>query len=116
MSFSFACRYNSTYFGIDTREFIYVKLQSLYGERGSAVVGHCDGLYLHTSQINTAPVLIDASARQLVNLPAHMTPTVEEILGDPEAIKAIKDGRVGYTIYEYESHGRKCYSIRFVDL
>ena len=30
-------------------------------------------------------------------------------------IQAIKDGKVGYTIYEYESHGKKCYNITFVD-
>ena len=45
-----------------------------------------------------------------------MTETAREILADSEAVEAIKNGKVGYTIYEYESHGKKCYSISFVDL
>ena len=27
----------------------------------------------------------------------------------------IKNGKVGYTIYDYDSHGKKCYSIHWVD-
>ena len=50
------------------------------------------------------------------NLPSHTAETVHEILADDEAVQTIKDGKVGYTIYEYESHGKKCYSISFVDL
>ena len=33
-----------------------------------------------------------------------------------QAVETIKNGKVGYTIYEYESRDKKCYSISFVDL
>ena len=32
-----------------------------------------------------------------------------------DAVDAIKANKVGYTIYEYESHAKKCYGITFVD-
>jgi hypothetical protein len=50
-----------------------------------------------------------------VNLPQFTGDTVREILADADAVQAIKDGKVGYTIYEYESHAKKCYGITFVD-
>lgn len=116
---SFASKFNKTTFGIDTTNFPYVKLADIYRskeEGGKDVVHPINGLYVHKSQLGDSPVLIDEKAQKLVNLPSHMAETVREILQDTEAVEAIKDGKVGYTIYEYESHGKKCYSISFVDL
>lgn len=116
---SFASKFNKTTFGIDTTNFAYIKLADIYNSKengGKDVVHPINGLYVHKSQLGDSPVLIDEKAQQLVNLPSHMAETVREILQDSEAVDAIKDGKVGYTIYEYESHGKKCYSISFVDL
>lgn len=116
---SFASKFNKTTFGIDTTNFPYVKLADIYRskeEGGKDVVHTINGLYVHKSQLGDSPVLIDAQAQRLVNLPSHMAETVREILQDTEAVDAIKDNKVGYTIYEYESHGKQCYSISFVDL
>ena len=110
---SFASKFNKTTFGIDTTNFAYIKLVDMYNSAengGKDVIHPINGMYVHKSQ------LIDEKAQRLVNLPAHMAETVREILQDSEAVDAIKDGKVGYTIYEYESHGKKCYSISFVDL
>ena len=46
----------------------------------------------------------------------HYAKALARSTADDEAVQTIKDGKVGYTIYEYESHGKKCYSISFVDL
>jgi hypothetical protein len=116
---SFASKFNKTTFGIDTTEFQYIKLADIFNsenEGGKDVIHNINGLYVHKSQLGDSPVIIDEKNKRLGNLPSHTAETVREILADDEAVQTIKDGKVGYTIYEYESHGKKCYSISFVDL
>ena len=116
---SFASKFNKTTFGIDTTDFKYTKLADIFNsenEGGKDVIHNINGLYVHKSQLGDSPVIIDEKNKRLVNLPTHTAETVREILADDEAVQTIKDGKVGYTIYEYESHGKKCYSISFVDL
>lgn len=116
---SFASKFNKTTFGIDTTDFQYIKLADIFNsenEGGKDVIHNINGLYVHKSQLGDSPVIIDEKNKRLVNLPGHTAETVREILADDEAAQTIKDGKVGYTIYEYESHGKKCYSISFVDL
>lgn len=116
---SFASKFNKTTFGIDTADFQYTKLADIFNseyEGGKDVVHIISGLYVHKSQLGDSPVIIDEVNKRLVNMPSHTAETVREILADDEAVQTIKDGKVGYTIYEYESHGKKCYSISFVDL
>lgn len=116
---SFASKFNRTTFGIDTTDFQYIKLADIFNsqnEGGKDAIHNINGLYVHKSQLGDSPVIIDEKNKRLVNLPSHTAETVREILADDEAVQTIKDGQVGYTIYEYESHGKKCYSISFVDL
>ena len=116
---SFASKFNKTTFGIDTTDFQYIKLADIFNsedEGGKDVIHNINGLYVHKSQLGDSPVIIDEKNKRLVNLPSHTAETVREILADDEAVRTIKDGKVGYTIYEYESHSKKCYSISFVDL
>ena len=116
---SFASKFNKTTFGIDTTDFQYIKLADIFNsenEGGKDVVHKINGPYVHKSQLGASPVIVDEENKRLVNLPNHTAETVREILADDEAVQTIKDGKVGYTIYEYESHGKKCYSISFVDL
>lgn len=117
--FSFAVKYNKTSFGIDTKEFTYTKLADIYNdkERGGATVIHViNAIYIHNTQLGESAVIVDADNKQIVNLPQHLVTACHAILADPEAVEAIKHGKVGYTIYEYTARGRQCYSIRFVDL
>ena len=116
---SFASKFNKTTFGIDTTDFQYTKLADIFNsenEGGKDVIHNINGLYVHKSQLGDSPVIIDEENKRLVNLPSHTAETVREILADDEAVETIKAGKVWYTIYEYESHGKKCYSISFVDL
>lgn len=116
---SFASKFNKTTFGIDTTDFQYTKLADIFNsenEGGKDVIHNINGLYVHKSQLGDSPVIIDEKNKRLVNLPSHTAETVREILADDEAVETIKAGKVGYTIYEYDSHGKKCYSISFVDL
>lgn len=113
---SFASRFNKSTFGIDTTDFGYVKLADKYAADGGDVVHTINGLYVHKSPLGDSPVIIDEGKKELVNIPSHLAETFREILADDEAVDAIKSGKVGYTIYEYESHNKKCYSVNFVDL
>lgn len=117
-SFSFASKFNKTSFGIDTTDFPYVKLTDIFNsknEGGGDVVHPINGLYVHKSQLGDSPVIIDAENKRLVNLPQFTGNTIREILADSEAVEDIKANKVGYTIYEYDSHAKKCYGITFVD-
>ena len=117
-SFSFASTFNKTSFGIDVTEFTFVKLTDIYNnekEGGEDVVHPINGMYVHKSKIGDAPVIIDAENKRLINLPQFISATVSDILSNSDAIEAIKDDKVGYTIYEYNSHAKKCYGITFVD-
>lgn len=116
---SFASKFNRSTFGIDTTDFQYTKLADIFNsenEGGKDVIHNINGLYVHKSQLGDSPVIIDEKNKRLVNIPSHTADTVREILADDEAVETIKAGKVGYTIYEYESHGKKCYSFSFVDL
>lgn len=116
--FSFASIFNKTSFGIDTTNFSFVKLSDIYNSDkagGGDVVHPINGMYVHKSQLGDSPVIIDAEHKVLVNLPQFTGDTVREILANSDAVNAIKANKVGYTIYEYESHAKKCYGITFVD-
>lgn len=114
----FASKFNKTNFDIDTTNFEYIKLQDIFNSKkngGADVVHSVNGVFVHKSQLGDSPVIIDAENKKLVNLPSHMAETIREILSDSEAVEAIKANKVGYTIYTYESHGKTCYSISWVD-
>lgn len=116
--FSFASTFNKTSFGIDTTDFPYCKLVDIYNskkEGGDDVVHPINGLYVHISKLGDSPVIIDAEHKRLVNLPQFTGSTIREILANEQAVDAIKANKVGYTIYEYDSHAKKCYGITFVD-
>lgn len=115
MAFNFAQKFNKTSFGIDTKEFVYVKLADVAANSSEDEVHPINGMWVHASQLGDSPVIIDAQAKRLVNLPSHLGETVREILADSEAVDAIKSDKVGYTIYTYESHGKTCYGINFVN-
>ena len=105
---SFASRFNKTQFDVDIQDFSYAKLSDLYnstGDKGKKV-RTINGMWVHKSKLGDSPV----------NIPSFVSGTVREILADDTAVQAIKDGKVGFTIYEYDSHGKKCYNVRFVDL
>lgn len=108
-SFSFASKFNKTSFCIDTTDFPFVKLTDIYNSKkdgGDDVVHPINGLYVHKSPLGDSPVIIDAENKRLVNLPQFTGDTIREILADSEAVDAIKANKVGYTIYEYESHAK----------
>lgn len=53
-----------------------------------------------------------------LNMPNSMVDTVAAILDDEEAVQAVNEGKVGFTVRPYHSdrYNKDCYAIDFVDL
>lgn len=116
---TFADRFNKVTFNIDTTDYVYTKLGDIYNSKnngGADVMHRIDGVFINNSQFGDSPVIINNEHKLLVNLPKHMGDTIRGILADSEAVDLIKSGKAGFVIYEYESYGKKCYSINFIDL
>ena len=96
----------------------YCKLRDLAASRSPETVYTISALYLNDKgKFGTEAVAyITAPFTALVNLPAHLVDTVSEIRRDPEAVKAINEGHLGFTVYEYTGNNGTGYSINFVDL
>lgn len=114
--FSFAKSYNKVNFSVDITDFEFCKLSELYKPENPNEIYGLSGLWVNTSPLGKAPVFIVQEIGKLVNMPSHLTSTAQEILNDKNAVEAIESGNVGFTVYEYESHAKKCYGIRFVDI
>lgn len=114
--YSFSSKFNKTSFGIDTKDYEYIKLADVAKSSSPDEIHPINGLYVHGSKLGDSPVIIDSTDKKLVNMPRHLGEVFREILADGEAVQAIKDGKVGYTIYSYESHAKTCYGINFVDI
>lgn len=113
--FSFAKSFNKTAFDVDVTDFEYVKLAALYNADAKTVY-RVDAMWVTKSPLGDSPVFVVSEIGKLVNMPSHLASTVRDILSSMDAVDAIKGGKVGFTVYEYESHGKKCYNVRFVDL
>lgn len=114
--FSFAKSFNKTTFDIDVTDFEYIKLAALYNADAPQTVYRVNAMWVTKSPLGDSPVFVCAELGKLVNMPQHTAAMVREIVANGEAVEAIKGGKVGFTVYEYESHGKKCYNVRFVDL
>lgn len=114
--FSFAKSFNKTTFDIDVTDFEYIKLAALYNADAPQTVYSVNAMWVTKSPLGDSPVFVCAELGKLVNMPQHTATMVREIVSNGDAVEAIKNGKVGFTVYEYESHGKKCYNVRFVDL
>lgn len=114
--FSFAKSFNKTTFDIDVTDFEYIKLAALYNADAPQTVYTVNAMWVTKSPLGDSPVFVCAELGKLVNMPQHTAAMVREIVSNGDAVEAIKNGKVGFTVYEYESHGKKCYNVRFVDL
>ena len=114
--FSFAKSFNKTTFDVDVTDFEYCKLATLYNADAPQTVYRVNAMWVQKSPLGDSPVFVVSELGKLVNMPSHTAATVREITANAAAVDAIKNGKVGFTVYEYESHGKKCYNVRFVDL
>lgn len=114
--FSFAKQFNKNTFDIDVTDFEYIKLAALYNAESPNTVYRVNAMWVTKSPLGDSPVFVVAELGKMVNMPSHTAAMVREICANSDAVEAIKNGKVGFTVYEYESHSKKCYNVRFVDL
>lgn len=112
----FAKQFNKVTFSVDTTGFEYKKLKEIYNAENKENVFKLNGIFVNKSPLGFSPVAICADIKALVNLPSHLTEMARNILADSEAVETIENGKVGFTVYEYEAKGKQCYSIKFVNL
>lgn len=110
-------RFNKTKkFDIDTSNFEYKSLAELW-DGNQETVYPIRAIYINTkSKFGAAPVI--ATDEELVNAPAHLLDTCQEILHDDDAIKLINEGKAGFKIYIYhnDKFNTDCFGIEFVDV
>ena len=97
-------------------DFEYKSLESLYSsKKGANNLLDVKGLYInHKSKFGDAPVLV--SDKFYVNLPKHLCDEVVEMIKDDDVVEAINNGKAMAEIYTYESNGKTCYSVNWVDV
>lgn len=115
---NFASKYNKSISKFtwtpDTEKPVFRALKDLYAEGGENRIPVL-GVYVnHKSKYGDAPVIV--SNPYFVNLPKHLTDTVEQMLLDEDFIDAVNRGRVFADIYQYETNGKTCYSVNWVDV
>lgn len=112
---SFANRHKKgSRFDVDITNWPYHKLEEL---KIDGTVYTIQGLYISTKgKFGDQPVAICDNF--CVNLPAHMTDEVKEILSSDEDVEDIKAGVVGFTVEQYvdKKFGKTCYGINWADV
>lgn len=96
----------------------YKTLGGLF-EEAPELIHPIRSIYINTkSKFGDAPVVVSDGYN--INLPKHMTATVQEMINDPEAMALIRAGKVGLSIYEYtneeEFPGETFYGATFEEI
>lgn len=95
---------------------VYCKLADLYAKNGPDHVYILRALYLAEKGDYPHPVAV-ADTDTFADLPVNMMDQVKEMRADSVLTDLINAGKVGFTIYTYDSKKRKgCYSVDFVDI
>lgn len=115
---SFTSRHNKgSIFNCNTEGFEYLNPGDLF-KKDPTTIYTLQGLYINKkSKYGNAPVAICDSF--FVNFPSHMLDECIEILTSEEDINDIKAGKVGFSIYEYETEDfpdKTFYGIRWEDV
>lgn len=117
---SFASKFNKgNKFSIDTTGYSYKKISDVVQDNGLEHTYTVAALYINTKgKFDDHPVAVLPEIESLVDLPSHMTATVQEILSDPDSIADIEGGKVGIKFESYVSktYNRECLGCRWVDM
>lgn len=108
---------NTNVFGIDTSDYKYTNLATLYNTDPEAQ-HKVLGLFVNTKGKYGAEPNAIIENNLIVNLPRHLLETVNELLDDDRYIDYIKAGHVGFNIYQYHSskYNKDAYSVTWLDL
>lgn len=116
---SFASKYNrsSPFSEVSIKDLAWMSLAELAKAEGTGTIHQLRALLINRKgKFGNQPVLVTAT--HCINGPKHLLKDVHAMLEDPEAIEAIRAGKAGFCIREYEAsdYGKLCYSVDWVDL
>ena len=117
MGLSVAKFNNNNVFGIDTTNYKYVDLNTLYDTDPTAQHKVLGFFVNSKGKFGAEPNAI-LENNLIANLPRHLLDTVNQMLDDNRYIEYIKDGHVGFTIYQYHTnkYNKDAYSVTWLDL
>lgn len=113
-----ATSYNrNSVFDISTEDRIFVKLEDIYNTANDEP-HKIDGFFIHGKSRYGDQAVLCFDEKYATDLPHHKTEVMREMLADPEVVKEINDGLIGFTVRAYMSktYKRECYDVVFVDL
>lgn len=111
-------RFNdSNVFGIDTAGYKYVGLAELHDTDPDAT-HKLLGLFINSKGKFGAEPNAIIDHKIIVNLPRHLLDTVNELLDDNKYIEYIRQGHVGFKVYQYHSnkYNKDAYSVTWLDI
>lgn len=98
--------------GVDTKNFVFKKIKDLYEETN--VVQVFGFFFVKSKNYGLQPVAILKDC--LLNLPTHKRDVISELLKNPDAVNAIKNGECSLTFRQYKSkYNKVCYDFDFVN-
>lgn len=117
MALSVAKFNNNNVFGIDTSNYKYVDLDTLYDTDPTAQHKVLGFFVNSKGKFGAEPNAI-LENNLIANLPRHLLDTVNQMLDDNRYIEYIKEGHVGFTIYQYHTnkYNKDAYSVTWLDL
>ena len=96
--------------GVDTNGFVFKKIKDIYDEKN--VVQVFGFFFVKSENYGLQPVAILKDC--LLNLPTHKRDIISEMLKNPDAVNAIKNGECGLTFRPYKSKYKKeCFDVEF---
>lgn len=115
---TFASRFNKSTgkFSLATAGFSYRKLADCYSEYGADKIYPIGAVFINTKSAYGDSPVIAVRDGFYVNLPKHMLNDCREMMNDDSVVADINNGLCGFTIYQYTSYGKTCYSVRWVDI
>lgn len=114
---SFAEKYNKgneNPFKLDLNGYDFTSLKELYNIDPNKVHS-LDAFYFTRGKFGVKVVLVMSDVKKRVDMPIYLTKVFNEIVNNEDAVNDIKNGKVGFIVRKYESHGRNCHTIIFKD-
>lgn len=114
---SFAEKYNKgnvNPFKFDLKGYEFTSLKELHNTDPNKVHA-LDGFYFTRSKFGIKVVVVMSDVKKRVDMPVYLTKVFNDIVNNANAVEDIKNGKVGFIVRKYESHGRNCHTIIFKD-
>ena len=116
---SFAQKYNTgnvNPFTFDLKGYTFTSLKELFNsEETKNTVHSLDGFYFTRGKFGVKVVVVMSDVKKRVDMPVYLTKVFNDIVNNTDAVNDIKNGKVGFIVRKYESHGRNCHTITFKD-